>query len=305
MHAWEQIQEAIDYIEENLSQEINIETLAKNMGLSQFYFQRLFHQLVKKPVIEYVKCRRMAVALDLLKKENKSILDIALELGFKTHEHFSRTFKNTYGLTPSVYRKNSQVFNKTVKPELILNYYLIEERIPLITDGIVIEIARQCFNSELTYIGFIEKLPLEYGDGLGIEPCEDVLCYLWDKVHTYKQMIDTKFQISEEIGVVLPCSEEGYYNYFAGIPADIDCEESIKNGIEHFLRPKGEYIVCTFEAENFELLVMDALYKAQRYLFEIWLPNNGLSSEAFCIEYYENHTPNTTKMQLLIKLKEA
>ncbi|HWQ43818.1 MAG TPA: AraC family transcriptional regulator, partial [Desulfosporosinus sp.] len=46
MHAWEQIQITVDYIEEHLAEEIKIENLAKLAALSQFYYQRLFSRLV-------------------------------------------------------------------------------------------------------------------------------------------------------------------------------------------------------------------------------------------------------------------
>lgn len=59
MHAWEQIQITVDYIEEHTSEEIKIENLAKLASLSQFYYQRLLARLVKKPVMEYVKLRRL------------------------------------------------------------------------------------------------------------------------------------------------------------------------------------------------------------------------------------------------------
>lgn len=48
MHAWEQIQKTIDYMEMHLCENINIEELAQIATLSLFYYQRLFHRLVKK-----------------------------------------------------------------------------------------------------------------------------------------------------------------------------------------------------------------------------------------------------------------
>lgn len=72
MHAWEQIQKTIEFIEDHLSEEISIETLAKTALLSPFYYQRLFSRLVKKPVAEYIKLRRMARATEaLLQKEQR------------------------------------------------------------------------------------------------------------------------------------------------------------------------------------------------------------------------------------------
>lgn len=304
MHAWQQIQITIEYIEEHLKQEISIVDLAKNAGLSQFYFQRLFHRLVKKPVAEYIKLRRMSKAVEALLNTNQRILDLALELGFTTHEHFTRTFKNTYGMTPMQYRKNPQKLNCLTKPELLLNYVFIDEGVPLITDGIVIEINRRHFDSDATYTGFIRKLPFGYGDGLGSDPGVDVLWELWEEVHTYKKQIQEKETSSQEVGVVLPCSEKGFYQYFAGIHTGVS-NDGLQEERINWIQPQGEYIVSTFEAESFDSLVMDALYKAQRYLFETWLPRHEFQTENFCMEYYKTHTPETTKMELWMKLKET
>ena len=51
MHAWEAIQITLDYIEANLNREITIQELSQKAALSEFYFQRLFSKLVKKPEI--------------------------------------------------------------------------------------------------------------------------------------------------------------------------------------------------------------------------------------------------------------
>lgn len=64
----------------------------------------------------------------------------------------------------------------------------------------------------------------------------------------------------------------------------------------------GEYIVCSFEAENFEALVMDANYKAQQYIYDIWLPNHKRQTDLFCAERYASHSPDTTNMEIWIKL---
>jgi len=94
MHAWEQIQITVDYIEKHLSEEIKIENLAKLALLSQFYYQRLFSRLVKRPVNEYIKLRRLAKASEALLYKNRRILDIALDYGFSSHETLTRNFKD-------------------------------------------------------------------------------------------------------------------------------------------------------------------------------------------------------------------
>lgn len=93
MHAWEAIQKTLDFIEENIGEEIDIEQLARESSLSVFYYQRLFSRLVKKPVREYIKLRRLAFACKSLADKQRRILDIALDCGFGSHETFTRAFK--------------------------------------------------------------------------------------------------------------------------------------------------------------------------------------------------------------------
>lgn len=175
MHAWEQIQKTVDYIEVHLDEDISIEELANFATISPFYYQRLFTRLIKKSVIEYIKLRRMARATDNLLKKDKRILDIALELGFASHEHFFRTFKETFGVTPQDYRKAPIRFNKMTKPQLLLNYTLVDENVPLVSDGIVLEISRKQIATEEQFVGIEKKAPISFVDGLGTESGVDPL----------------------------------------------------------------------------------------------------------------------------------
>ncbi len=299
MHAWEQIQQTIEFIEDHLDEEIDIVSLAKMASLSPFYYQRLFSRLVKKPVAEYVKLRRMAKATEVMLQKDKRILDIALDLGFSSHVHFSRTFKDTFGLTPDEYRKNPLTLNRMTKPELLLHYTLIDEGVPLITNGIVLEVNRRELTEPVYFIGVKKDMPVQFIDGLGTESGIDPLDTLWRNFHEQKQTALELPEDNEEIGVAYPCLEEGYFSYFAGakfrpveVPYDFMNWELLM----------GEYIVCSFEAENFEALVMDALYKAQQYVYNTWLPNHKLQTEAFCAERYASHSPKTTSMEIWLKL---
>lgn len=87
MHAWESIQSTIDYIEEHLNEELQIETLAKTAALSPFYFQRLFSRLVNKTVYDYIKMRKLSKASEILKSSSSRIVDIAMEYGFSSHSN--------------------------------------------------------------------------------------------------------------------------------------------------------------------------------------------------------------------------
>jgi AraC family transcriptional regulator len=96
MHAWESIQKTLDTIEKRIDEEVTINELANEAALSPFYFQRLFSRLVKKPVREYIKLRRLDRACVALRNTESRIIDIALDYGFGSHESFSRAFKEVY-----------------------------------------------------------------------------------------------------------------------------------------------------------------------------------------------------------------
>ena len=301
MHAWEQIQQTIEDIENHLDEDITIENLAKIASLSPFYYQRLFSRLVKKPVAEYVKLRRMAKATVTLLQKDKRILDIALDLGFSSHEHFTRTFKDTFGMTPDEYRKNPITLNRMTKPELLLHYVLIDEGVPLITDGIVLEINRQQLTEPIDFTGMNIDIPVQFMEGLGTESGIDPLDTLWRSFHERKKTLPELLADHEEIGVAYPSSVEGCFSYFAG--ARKGPGEALGDLMKWEL-PQGKYVVCSFEAENFEALVMDALYKAQQYVYNTWLPKHNLQTDVFCAERYASHSPDTTSMEIWLKLIE-
>jgi len=117
MHAWESIQKAVDYIENNIGDEIPLANLAEIANLSYFYFHRLFTRLIKKPVQEYIKLRRLARSVESLKNKENRILDVALDYGFSSHESFTRAFKDAYGFTPAEYRDKPVLLNSFNKPD--------------------------------------------------------------------------------------------------------------------------------------------------------------------------------------------
>lgn len=296
MHAWEAIQKTLDYIEEHIGEDIKIEELAETASLSLFYYQRLFSRLVKKPVREYIKLRRMAIVLEVLQNKNNRILDIALEYGFGSHETFTRAFKEAYGLTPEQYRKKPVSLNRFDKPDLLLGYTLIDEGVPLISDGLVLEMDRRTLNEPIDFMGVIGYVSiagqLPVGESTGV----DVPGEIWRRFHKEKDRI-ARIPDGREVGVAyMGDAPEGCFTYFAG--AEIEPGVTDED-FQRWQLPAREYIICGFEASDFLELVTVALNKAIKYS-GLWLEKHGLVADVFAPELYYSSTPEATYMELLI-----
>jgi len=110
MYDWyRNIQNIIDEIDACIknhdSEALALSRLAKSLGYSEFYVSRKFNEISGMSLRDYMRYRRLAFALTELRDTDRGILDIALDYGFSSHEAFTRAFRDTYGITPSEYRK--------------------------------------------------------------------------------------------------------------------------------------------------------------------------------------------------------
>jgi AraC family transcriptional regulator len=100
----ERMNGAIGYIEDHLSEEIDLEKVAQTAGCSVYHFQRMFSFITDIPLSEYIRRRRLTLAAFDLQNGDARILDLALKYGYDSHESFSRAFFRIHGLTPSAAR---------------------------------------------------------------------------------------------------------------------------------------------------------------------------------------------------------
>nr|UWI49733.1 helix-turn-helix transcriptional regulator [Clostridioides difficile] len=111
MYEWQQqIQIIIDEIDKcikNYNGEVlTLRFLSRKLGYSEFYTTKKFKEISGIQFRDYLRNRKLAFALKEVRDSDKSLLDIAFDYGFSSHEAFTRAFKGTYGVTPSEYRKN-------------------------------------------------------------------------------------------------------------------------------------------------------------------------------------------------------
>ena len=103
------IKEALNYIEQNFQNDISVENIASFCGLNRTYFGRIFKETVGKSPQQFLLSYRMAKAAELLKLTELSISDIGNAVGYPNQLHFSRAFKNVYGVSPREWRNKNQM----------------------------------------------------------------------------------------------------------------------------------------------------------------------------------------------------
>lgn len=105
----ELIHKAIRYTKRHFSDTtMSVENVADHAGFSMDYFNRIFLAHTGFTVMAYVNYMRVKQAVALLRNTDKTVLDIALEVGYDSHEGFIKAFKKHYGVTPNDYRKQNK-----------------------------------------------------------------------------------------------------------------------------------------------------------------------------------------------------
>jgi AraC-like DNA-binding protein len=94
------LQAAIEYIEENLQEELALKEVAARAFASLYHFHRLFRALVGQSLKEYIRCRRLVLAARELVTTRRSVTEIALSYRYSAPESFLRAFKGLFAVTP-------------------------------------------------------------------------------------------------------------------------------------------------------------------------------------------------------------
>lgn len=126
----ESLNDAIAYIEEHLTEEIDYEQLGKISLCSAYHFQRMFTYMAGIPLSEYIRRRKMSLAAVDLQGKNMKIIDVALKYGYNSPTAFNRAFQSVHGVTPSAVKSEGVsvksfphiLFKITVKGVEEMNY---------------------------------------------------------------------------------------------------------------------------------------------------------------------------------------
>lgn len=167
---------AIKYIEENLTNDINFKEVARLACCSEYHFKRMFSFLAGISLSEYIRRRRLTFAAFELKDSNVKVIDIAMKYGYNSPDSFARAFQNLHGITPSEARNSGHslkayprmTFLLSIKGGSEMNYRIeekgtfrivgIKKRVPIIFNGVNPEIASMWESLDGETINKLKKL---------------------------------------------------------------------------------------------------------------------------------------------------
>lgn len=173
MDSLSNMNKAMEYIEEHLTEDIDYSDISKIACCSEYHFKRMFSFLSGVGLSEYIRRRRLTLAALDLKDKRLRIIDVAVKYGYDSADSFSRAFHSMHGILPSEVRNlNIQLkayprmtFQLSIKGGCEMNYRIVEKgsfkivgfkkRVPIIFNGVNPEIAKM---TELLTPEVIKKL---------------------------------------------------------------------------------------------------------------------------------------------------
>ncbi|MCP3027838.1 AraC family transcriptional regulator [Halobacillus sp. A5] len=254
------IQRALDYIEENMQEQLKLEELAEASCFSPFHFHRVFQAMVGEPVMDYVRKRRLTSAAERLFYSEEKVIDIALDVGFHYHESFNRAFKKCYGVSPKQYRSASRICGP-LRGKACLNTILI-------SGGQTMEpkfVTKPAFQ----IIGYGLKTKNKDGQNNKDIP------QFW-KQYLQNQLgssIPKPLHKNEELGICTDFSPDtGKFVYIIGM--EVEEGTKVPEGLMYRRFPELEYAVFTTPKAEEEAFA-SSIQAAWSYIFTEWFPQSG------------------------------
>lgn len=256
------IQNAIDHIEEHLTEELDYEEIAAVSYSSPFHFQRVFSILCGYTLGEYIRNRRLSLAGAELANTRAKVIDVAFKYGYETPESFAKAFLKFHGITPSQARSEGATLKSfsplhikiSLEGGTVMNYR-IEEK-----DAFTLVAYKRHFTGD----------PNDKKDQDHNFACETRL---------EQAILEGVSREHERIFNVLTNFDPEGYDFYCGYQfpdwaiADLDdLPEEITKRFEKLRIPAGKYLVCETERTYWPCDLQDEL---RRQAVSLWLPASG------------------------------
>ncbi|MGF6173598.1 AraC family transcriptional regulator [Ensifer sp. 4252] len=240
---------AIWFIESHFARDISLEEIAEAAGLSRFHLSRVFGLVTGRSISVYIRGRRLSGAAQSLADGSSSILAVALDAGYGSHEAFTRAFREQFGVTPETVRKQGHLSNiELTEPIRMDDTRLLKLDSPRFEDS-----------PPLLLAGLAETYA--YGRTEGIPS-------LWQRFNAHFGNIPGQ-KGNVAYGV---CNqndgEAGTFRYMAA--AEVDDTGALPTGFTSIKLPKQRYAVFLHRGH------ISSIATTAHHIFGTWLPEAGL-----------------------------
>lgn len=268
---------AIDYIEDNITEEINYEELAKIACCSTYHFQRMFGYMAGVSLAEYIRRRRMSLAAVDLLNSNEKIIDIGLKYGYTSPTAFNRAFQNIHGISPTKARKHGTSiksyppisFKMTIKGVEEMNYRIEEKE-------------------EFRIVGISEKLHKNIEENFKIVP------KMWEDASINGTISTLVSLMNEEPSGMLgvsACNNDEEWRYFIAVSSS----KPIGNNFEEYIVPSFTWAIFSGSGTG------QSIQELEERIITEWFPTSGYEyANGPDIEVYINPDPNNAKYEVWI-----
>lgn len=265
---FEYLNQMIQYIEENLTEDIEYKKLAQIVGISEYNLQRIFIFLTNISLSEYIRKRRLSKAFEELKTTNTKIIDIAIKYKYDSQISFTRAFKAMFQITP----KECKTTNIEYKQFPIIKFNN--------TNNVCEELKYEIKN--------IDKITL-YCVKTSAKTHEDLL---YNIRKLYSDIEDNelyeKFNKNGMYGISI-CNKDEYI-YYVG-------SKEKYNNTQEFIIPAGKYVI--FSANSRE---QKDIVETEKMIYTQWLQSTNYDIDnEFNFELY---TKNNCYLYMMIKDKQ-
>jgi len=269
MESWEKInavQRMQSYMEEHLTEPINLYMIANVAGYSPWHAERIFKELIGKTPFEYLRALRLSKAALKLQDKSAKVIDVAFDFVFSSHEGFTRAFSKQFGMSPKHYSKNTPSV-KLFMPSPIREYYLMLQK--------GADDMNHNTNANTVFVQVVDrparKLILKRGIKASdyYEYCEEVGCDVWGTLSSIKEAI------YEPVGMWMPESliSPNTSQYTQGVEVSSDYEGEVPDGFELIDLPPCKIMIFQgqpYEDEKFEEAIEELWQMMRNYNPEIY-----------------------------------
>ena len=260
---------ALWYVESHFGSELSLDELAAHAGVSRFHLSHAFAARTGRPLMTYVRGRRLTEAARALARGAPDILGVALEAGYNSHEAFTRAFRDQFGLTPEAVRAQGHL-KQLALVEAITMDQSVKETLssPRFVDG-----------KPLLLVGMSEHYSCESSAGVPAQ---------WQKFLPHFPNVPGQLD-RKAYGAMYHFDDEGNFDYLCGV--EVADFSRVPEDWATLRLPAAKYAVFTHPEH------ISTIRRTWATIWDSWLPSSGHEvADAPHFELYDESFNSQTGM---------